>query len=194
MLENVAWKTDGLCANLSQTDPKMWDRFFADTALERRPARNLCEGCPVREECLRSALERKEIWGVWGGLDESEIRRALWVNALGIPTERCRFPHCPSCKSRPNKLVVVSYCECSTHRKRERVECTNCGFYWRAASSVVAVRAFWRDHLRQRRIRARAPQGQIPSGRPRGQVVAIYPGEPRENATTALAASVKPSS
>jgi WhiB family redox-sensing transcriptional regulator len=194
MLETEAWKPDGLCSQLSQTDPDLWKRFFADTALERRPARNLCERCPVKDICLRTALEQKEIWGVWGGCDESEIRRALWVNALGVPTVRCRFPHCPSCKARPSQLFIVSHCEMGTGRKREQVECAACGFYWRSPSSVVAVKAYWREYFKLRRVRARAPQGRIPSGRPRRSVVAIYPREPSEAVPTALVASVKPAS
>src|SRR5262245_40064544 len=85
----------GICHSPDNDD--YWHLFFADTAFERRPARNLCNECPVRLECLRWALENKEIWGIWGGCDEAELRRALWVDANGEPTERCRYPHCPAC-------------------------------------------------------------------------------------------------
>lgn len=27
----------------------------------------VCEGCPVRRECLRSALDGQDVQGVWGG-------------------------------------------------------------------------------------------------------------------------------
>lgn len=35
-----------------------------------------CGLCPVRAECLESALDRREKWGIWGGTTETE-RRAL---------------------------------------------------------------------------------------------------------------------
>ncbi|MER6400480.1 MULTISPECIES: WhiB family transcriptional regulator [unclassified Kitasatospora] len=35
-------------------------------------AKRICRGCPVREECLRHALEVREPYGVWGGLSETE--------------------------------------------------------------------------------------------------------------------------
>ena len=43
------------------------DLWFADTPGELERAMALCADCPVRRECLASALERKEPWGVWGG-------------------------------------------------------------------------------------------------------------------------------
>lgn len=39
-------------------------------------AKRICSGCAVREECLHAALERRESYGIWGGLNEFE-RRAL---------------------------------------------------------------------------------------------------------------------
>lgn len=33
-----------------------------------------CASCLVREPCLEGALSRGERWGVWGGLDEEELR------------------------------------------------------------------------------------------------------------------------
>lgn len=133
----------GLCR-----DPKNRDLsalFFADSPLERRPARNLCGSCPVKRECLYWALETKSIWGVWGGCDEADLRRALWVDASGEPIKRNRFPQCPNCKARPSKLVVVKTCDLSRRRIRERVECVTCGFTWSAATSVSAVKTYWRQ-------------------------------------------------
>ena len=39
-------------------------------------AKRVCEGCPVRLQCLSHALEVREPYGVWGGLSETE-RAAL---------------------------------------------------------------------------------------------------------------------
>lgn len=45
-------------------DPDLW---FAETPAELERAKQLCAGCPVKAECLASALSRQEPWGVWGG-------------------------------------------------------------------------------------------------------------------------------
>jgi hypothetical protein len=36
--------------------------------------RRICRGCPVRRDCLATALTRHE-WGVWGGTTEHERER-----------------------------------------------------------------------------------------------------------------------
>ena len=41
-------------------------------------AKEICKGCPVIAECLRSALEAREPYGVWGGLSVEE-RQALFT-------------------------------------------------------------------------------------------------------------------
>jgi len=40
-------------------------------------AREICESCPVKDECLRYALATNQTEGVWGGMTGSE-RRSLW--------------------------------------------------------------------------------------------------------------------
>jgi WhiB family redox-sensing transcriptional regulator len=70
------WAADALCA---QTDP---EAFFPEKGGSVRDAKRICNGhadrppCPVREECLKAALERDERFGIFGGLSERE-RRAL---------------------------------------------------------------------------------------------------------------------
>ncbi|MGH3385586.1 MAG: WhiB family transcriptional regulator [Nocardioidaceae bacterium] len=51
------------------------DELFVKGAAQNR-AKQLCQGCPVRTECLAEALDNRIEWGVWGGLTERE-RRAL---------------------------------------------------------------------------------------------------------------------
>jgi len=40
-------------------------------------ARENCESCPVRTDCLLFALLNNECWGVWGGLTHAERKRAM---------------------------------------------------------------------------------------------------------------------
>lgn len=61
--------TRGLCA---QTDP---EAFFPNKGQPSKQAKQICQGCDVRAECLAYALARDERFGVWGGLSERERRR-----------------------------------------------------------------------------------------------------------------------
>lgn len=41
--------------------------FFSDDLGDIATAKRVCEGCPVMVECLETAIDRGEQWGVWGG-------------------------------------------------------------------------------------------------------------------------------
>lgn len=63
------WAARGSCRNV---DP---DSLFVQGAAQNR-AKLICQGCPVRTECLADALDNRIEFGVWGGMTERE-RRAL---------------------------------------------------------------------------------------------------------------------
>ena len=63
------WKEQALCA---ETDP---EAFFPEKGGSTREAKRVCNGCPVRADCLAFALEHDERFGIWGGLSERERRR-----------------------------------------------------------------------------------------------------------------------
>jgi WhiB family redox-sensing transcriptional regulator len=50
--------------------------FFPVRADATGPAKAICSGCPVRQECLDYALADPSLVGVWSGTDERE-RRAM---------------------------------------------------------------------------------------------------------------------
>jgi FixJ family two-component response regulator len=62
------WQTRALCA---QVDPDLW---FPEKGASSRPARRICQRCPVQPQCLADALARGERHGVWGGLNEKQLR------------------------------------------------------------------------------------------------------------------------
>jgi WhiB family redox-sensing transcriptional regulator len=66
--------------------------FFAESPSDVELAKALCQGCPVRVECLAGALERREPWGVWGG--------ELFLSGVVIPRKRPR--------GRPRKNEVAA--------------------------------------------------------------------------------------
>lgn len=43
------------------------DLWFAEAPAELEQAKALCHQCPLRVECLATALEHRAAWGVWGG-------------------------------------------------------------------------------------------------------------------------------
>ena len=133
-LSDSAWKTDGKCYELGhvEKDTRLWESFFADKVDERREAMSFCEGCPVQKRCLRFALETHQLWGVWGGRDESELRRDLWMNSNGTIGARARWPRCAWCKGKPEDLVVTNT---TTHE----VSCRACGFSWKAETTRMGI-------------------------------------------------------
>ncbi|QPK79324.1 WhiB family transcriptional regulator [Corynebacterium lizhenjunii] len=63
-------------ANCRNCDP---DALFVRGA-EQRKAAEICEECPVLNQCLADALDNRVEFGVWGGLTERQRRALLRKN------------------------------------------------------------------------------------------------------------------
>lgn len=66
------WEDMAACSDYTWSP----DVFFRDK--DQRSieiAKSICRRCPVVEQCLKSALENNEIYGVWGGTTPKERRR-----------------------------------------------------------------------------------------------------------------------
>ena len=50
---------------------------------DTRDAKALCQGCPIIDDCRMYALEAKEEYGIWGGLDPDE--RKSYLKAINSP-------------------------------------------------------------------------------------------------------------
>ena len=61
-----AWTARALCVG---ADPKL---FFPPGDGPAAEARQMCETCPVRGQCLAYAVTADERFGIWGGLDPHE--------------------------------------------------------------------------------------------------------------------------
>lgn len=155
MASNLEWQEYAVCAQPQHLHKAEW--FFSKLPIERYGARNLCYTCPVRRECLVWALNTRQIWGTWGGKDESELRRALAVNHDGVETRRNRYPQCPFCGARPSALrtFVVSV-ERGRWREQAGVECVKCGFAWHSRTSARSVEAYQRERERKARDKKRS--------------------------------------
>ncbi len=65
---NSEWQEDAACRGADI------DIFFSLDEDDQRHALELCQSCPVREPCLRYAIEHREMYGIWGGMQESDRR------------------------------------------------------------------------------------------------------------------------
>lgn len=81
------WQFEGNCFLQENVD----ETLFFHPEGERGPARAareaaakaICEGCPVKQQCLDHSLRTREPYGVWGGLSENE-REQLLANQLEL--------------------------------------------------------------------------------------------------------------
>lgn len=140
--DSLEWQRSAVCAKPQNKNKIDW--FFSSNFQEKYAAKNLCFTCPVRKDCLQWSLEHRQIWGVWGGKDEVELRRTLSVSYLGDEVRRRRYPNCPYCTARPGKLKVSVEKLSATGRwtTAKVVTCTECGFCWRSRTSANAVEAY----------------------------------------------------
>lgn len=163
----LEWQSDAVCAQPENQDKKEF--FFSPHAEEKYTAKNLCFSCPVRGDCVRWALENGEIWGIWGGRDENDIRRTLSVNSEGNEVRRGRYPQCPYCAARTSKLKtkIIDLPDGGRWTTARVVECINCGFEWRSRSSANAVNAYYTERAekaeRAAKKKAAASKKQRPS-------------------------------
>lgn len=63
---DTGWISDALCA---QVGGEAW---FPERGQPTRPAKRVCQACPVRSQCLEYALATHQHYGVWGGLSYGE--------------------------------------------------------------------------------------------------------------------------
>lgn len=159
---SLRWQSEAICAE--KQNKHLVEFFFSDVPEEKYQAKNLCFSCPVRKDCVKYALEAKEIWGIWGGRDENEIRRALSVDADGVEYRRGRYPQCLHCSARTSKLFTYSIELPKGGRwtTARMVECSDCGFKWRSRTSANAVNAY---HAERKEKKSRASKTSAPSSK-----------------------------
>ncbi|WP_157548886.1 WhiB family transcriptional regulator [Nonomuraea candida] len=89
------WTRRAACLDL---DPELFFPISMEgpshSQVER--AKRVCGDCPVREPCLRYALDTGQAYGVWGGTDPAQRRElALPADAL-TPTAGPRRENVPA--------------------------------------------------------------------------------------------------
>jgi WhiB family redox-sensing transcriptional regulator len=76
--DDTRWQERANCRGLDTT------QFFPQRGEDTRHAKEVCRRCTVRTECLAAALDRRERFGVWGGLSERERRALRRARRAGI--------------------------------------------------------------------------------------------------------------
>ena len=88
LVENWVWQSQAACRGMDTTAFFHPPRERGKTRTRRiAVAKQICEQCPVIDECLQHALRVREPYGVWGGLSEEERARLLGVQSLKYPKE-----------------------------------------------------------------------------------------------------------
>lgn len=76
------WREFAECLDV---DPEL---FFPDRSDPALAAKRICSRCPVMEQCLETALENGEEFGVWGNTTERERAEMLpKAEATGDPVD-----------------------------------------------------------------------------------------------------------
>lgn len=129
-MENDYWQRRALCVD-SGID------FFAEADLdenstadeieiaksETQLAKDICAVCPVRLECLESAFKFEDRWGVWGGADQTTIRKALSLDEAGNVVAKAKDMLCPRCGA-----GTISHA--LRRRSQSNLRCDTCLFSW----------------------------------------------------------------
>ena len=102
---SATWYDSAACKGLGH---KMFpDKGNARMAYE---AIAICDSCPVTAECLNSALETEERFGIWGGLTERrrrEIRNPRVPSPCGTRVAYDRGCRCAECTKAANDYKVA---------------------------------------------------------------------------------------
>jgi WhiB family transcriptional regulator, redox-sensing transcriptional regulator len=70
-MKSPTWYTQARCKGI---DPEI---FYPIADEEGDEAKAICAECPVRLQCLETALANRERDGIWGGATEKERRRII---------------------------------------------------------------------------------------------------------------------
>lgn len=71
------WRHHGACATHDEPDIWFAGRNGSEARAQTNEAQDICYGCPVLQQCGQWALDAREVWGVWGGMTETQRRSVL---------------------------------------------------------------------------------------------------------------------
>jgi len=68
-MRGLEWQDDAACRDVGG------DAWYPAKGRRAPLARSICEGCPVRVDCLEDALDRHDQYGIWGGYNIDERQK-----------------------------------------------------------------------------------------------------------------------
>lgn len=80
-MDEALCRTMGLDSNLFHPQVPIGARAGRTDTEQERWAKAVCAECPVREACLRYALDTRQAWGIWGGTT-ARARRTMRERGL----------------------------------------------------------------------------------------------------------------
>ena len=105
---DTSWMADAACKDMGHA------LFFPELGEDVRPAKEVCQGCPVKDGCYTYSLEISTHHGIWGGKSERERRgnRPNWVREPSpirhgtdggyVAHKRRGLPACQECRTAHN--------------------------------------------------------------------------------------------
>lgn len=87
--------------------------FFPEDSHGVTRAKAICATCPVRSDCLQSALDNDELFGIWGGLSERQRRFVRYQRNNGVPqgshAEHGVYRYNTGCRCNVCRLAKAAY-------------------------------------------------------------------------------------
>lgn len=74
MRRKSEWQKEGACLYVSEEKRKEFLEYREGRPSKNDPRKEICEGCPVRAECLAYAIVHDE-FGIWGGTSKGERQK-----------------------------------------------------------------------------------------------------------------------
>lgn len=72
---SIDWQHDAACrGERAAFYPPLQGESKSERTARERVAKAICDGCPVRSQCLDHAIRHDERYGIWGGLTDAERR------------------------------------------------------------------------------------------------------------------------
>lgn len=163
------WRSEAVCAKpknvrqyFEQHDIWFHDEDDSPEIVERdnNIALSLCAACPVRDLCLKDALETQTIHGFRGGLSEDQTRQVLSQDETGKEVRRQEYPFCPFCKADTEHLITttIDLGEGGRWSVAKAVKCGVCDFEWKSRASHNALLAYQRDEKKRMEAEEREAQ------------------------------------
>jgi WhiB family redox-sensing transcriptional regulator len=73
----VDWTKESACRGMEK------QIFYGETRADVEEAKKVCPRCIVRLYCLKEAIVNNEEFGVWGGLEQKDLRTIRKIEPLG---------------------------------------------------------------------------------------------------------------